>query len=315
MKKYFIIFCSLLIMIISLFFVSPVHGLSSALSNSEIISLTEFYTSIDNLQMIYIKDTEQSNDFFTSSTNSFPIPNDGTISGTCFFNSDASDVTIGFSSSPTKSFLGNYYDTKVYYGFGQQSSVHDLYCYYGQFFMPINRDWNTMGNTELKYLVEYSSSDYLNVQLCCTGYYPVLLENGFYMQPFEFVDVVCDFDTSISHEFSLYSLLVNFTDISQYIHNNFLYIETASLEISAPTNRYFDFSYYFNRISNLDLPSIDDYEVSLDIDISPFGTALLNGVTNFLRFEIIPGFSLLDLLFYCCAVPLLIAILKIFLGG
>lgn len=313
MKKYFIIFCSLLIMIVSLFFVSPVHGLSCALSNQETISEYNYFTSIDNLQMFYIKDTEQSNDFFTSSTNSFPIPDDGTITGSTSFSSDVSDVGLTFGSSSSKVYLGNYYDTRVAWSFGQLSSTKYISLYYGEFFMPINRPWSSIGNTELRYLIQPATTTTLHISLCCNGYYPVLLENGFYMQQFSFEDIPIELPAADVFEFSLYSLLTDYVDYSQYIHNNFLYIAYASLNISCPDM--FEFEYFFNRISNHVLPSMNDYELSLDIDISPFGVALFNAVTNFLRFEIIPGFSLLDLLFYVCAVPLLIAILKIFLGG
>lgn len=313
MKKYFIIFCSLLIMFVSLFFITPVHGLTCALSNQETINEYNYFTSIDNLQMIYIKDTEQSNDFFSSSTNSFPIPDDGTITGSTSFSSDVSDVGLTFGSTSSKAYLGNRYDTRVAWSFGQLSSTKYISLYYGEFFMPINRPWSTIGNTELRYLIQPATTTTLSITLSCVGYYPVLMDNGFYMQKFGFENIPIEFASADVFEFSLYSLLTDYVDYSQYIHNNFLYISYASLNIACPDQ--FEFEYFFNRIENYVLPSINDYEVSLDIDISPFGTALLNGVTNFLRFELLPGFSLLDLLFYCCAVPLLIAILKIFLGG
>lgn len=46
-----------------------------------------------------------------------------------------------------------------------------------------------------------------------------------------------------------------------------------------------------------------------------FGQGLLQGVNSFLAFEIFPGFSLLNLLQLTIAIPLLMYILKLFLGG
>ena len=49
--------------------------------------------------------------------------------------------------------------------------------------------------------------------------------------------------------------------------------------------------------------------------IEDISTSLLNGVQNFLTFEISPGFSLYHILLLVVAIPLLILILKLFLGG
>lgn len=54
---------------------------------------------------------------------------------------------------------------------------------------------------------------------------------------------------------------------------------------------------------------------NFEVDVSNFGQELLQGLNNFLSFELIPGFSLLTLLSVIIAVPLLIYILKMFLGG
>ena len=315
MKKYFIIFCSLLIMIISLFFVSPVYALSGVLSNQQSIDYYDFYTSIDNLQLIYLNQVSQDSNFFTSSTNSFPRTDSQTISGSCRF-AENFNVVIQYDSKLNPFYTSNTYDTMInYLDFGQDSFVHHINCFYGEFFMPINRQWGNKNN-ELRYLVEYSQNVEFEVYVDVWGYYPVLTETGFYMQPFEIRDIYAAFPSGDAFEFSLYSIIVDYADISQYIHNNFLYITRATIDMATFNDAQITgFSYYFNKIENSNLPTIKDYQVSLDIDISPFGTALFNAVTNFLRFEIIPGFSLLDLLFYCCAVPLLIAILKIFLGG
>lgn len=317
MKKYFIIFCSLLIMIISLFFVSPVHALSGTLANQQSIDYYNFYTSIDNLQMIYLNQVTQDDSFFTSSTNSFPRTDNQTISGSCRFDEN-SNVVIQYDSKFDPFYSGYLYDTMINYSnFGQDSYVHHINCFYGEFFMPINRQWNNKNN-ELRYLVEYSENVEFEVYADVWGYYPVLLETGFYMQPFEIRDIYVTFPVGDTFEFSLTSILTDYADISQYIHNNFLYITRASIDMGTASSIekvITGFSYYFNKIENSNLPTIKDFQVSIDIDISPFGTALFNSVTNFLKFEIIPGFSLLDLLFYVVAVPLLIAILKIFLGG
>lgn len=316
MKKYFIIFCSLLIMIISLFFVSPVFAASGALFNRIGVDYRYYFTSIDNLEMVYLGEAAQEHNFFTSSTNCFPVTDSETISTSCAFSSENTDITIQLDSRNTK-YFNNIHDTMINYSnLGQTSYIHFIQCYYGEFFMPINREWSNMGNSELRYLVEFNTPTILEVDFSCSGYYPVLTDKGFYMQPFNFEDVIASFAASVSHEFSLYSLLTNYTDYSQYVHNNFLYITNACFQIDTTgTNEISAFSYYFNKLKNWQLPSIDDYQVSIDIDISPFGKALFDSVTNFLKFEIVPGFSLLDLLFYVVAVPLLIAILKIFLGG
>lgn len=55
--------------------------------------------------------------------------------------------------------------------------------------------------------------------------------------------------------------------------------------------------------------------VEIDANISQFGRLLLEGANAFLAFELIPGISLYLLLGLCVAIPLLIYILKLFLGG
>lgn len=49
--------------------------------------------------------------------------------------------------------------------------------------------------------------------------------------------------------------------------------------------------------------------------IPNIATSLLNGVNNFMSFELLPGFSLAGLLALIVGIPLLIFILKLFLGG
>ncbi len=50
-------------------------------------------------------------------------------------------------------------------------------------------------------------------------------------------------------------------------------------------------------------------------DASQLGSSLLRGASNFLQVEIFPGFSFLSLLFMIVAIPILIWIFKLFLGG
>lgn len=57
---------------------------------------------------------------------------------------------------------------------------------------------------------------------------------------------------------------------------------------------------------------IIDYGIN---DASGLGTSLLRGASNFLSVEIFPGFSFLNLLFICIAIPLFLWIIKLFLGG
>lgn len=58
-------------------------------------------------------------------------------------------------------------------------------------------------------------------------------------------------------------------------------------------------------------PTID-YGIN---DASTLGTSLLRGASNFLSVEIFPGFSFLNLLFICIAIPLFLWIIRLFLGG
>ena len=248
-------------MIISLFFVSPVHASSGAIFNRVGVDEKYYFSSIDNLQMIYLGETSQEHNFFTSSTNSFPVTDTQTISTSCSFSSENTDITIQLSSRDTK-YFNNIHDTMINYSnLGQSSYITFIQCYYGEFFMPINRPWNNLGNTELRYLVEFNAPTELEIFFSCEGFYPVLTENSFYMQPFSFNMVFASLAASEAHEFSLYSLLTDYVDYSQYIHNNFLYIKSASISLSANDTEITGFSYYFNKLFNWQLPSIDDYEV------------------------------------------------------
>lgn len=49
--------------------------------------------------------------------------------------------------------------------------------------------------------------------------------------------------------------------------------------------------------------------------VSNFGTILLEGANNFLSFQLLPNFTLFNILTILVTIPLLVWILKLFLGG
>lgn len=106
------------------------------------------------------------------------------------------------------------------------------------------------------------------------------------------------------------------------IINGYYYILNASLSFEAifqgvPYQNYLTHIQecgYFHEWDENAWGMLLDYS-SFDVDVSNFGTSLLESLNNFLSFELVPGFSLFILLGLLLAVPLLIYILKMFLGG
>lgn len=102
-------------------------------------------------------------------------------------------------------------------------------------------------------------------------------------------------------------------------HNGIYYLVDFTCNITIPRTSYngpYTFNYDFT--CSLKESLTDSYSFFQGANINPnfnFGSILLLGLTNFLSFEIVPNFSLLSLLALIVGIPLLIYLLKLFLGG
>lgn len=114
----------------------------------------------------------------------------------------------------------------------------------------------------------------------------------------------------------------NDSELASSIINDNFYVLNASLSIEAifqgpPYQNYITHIQeggYFHEWNENAWTTLNDYS-NFEVDTSNFGNSILTGLNNFLSFELIPGFSLLTLLSVVIAIPLLIYILKMFLGG
>lgn len=117
---------------------------------------------------------------------------------------------------------------------------------------------------------------------------------------------------------STLSLSFNVEDLEpDIIQNDLIYIEFMSLRIDSNNV----------KISGLDLIPFEDKNVNINaweqeiidqfnrMDNFEVGNWLLDNINSFLAFELFPNFTLANLLWFVILVPLLIFLLKMFLGG
>lgn len=87
------------------------------------------------------------------------------------------------------------------------------------------------------------------------------------------------------------------------------YIKFDNLSVSQDVYNWLNSNGEFGDFDYTDLPD------SPTLDGNVLSDFLLSGLNGFLQFELVPGFSLLNLLALCVSIPILIYILKLFLGG
>lgn len=140
-------------------------------------------------------------------------------------------------------------------------------------------------------------------------------------------DTVTYVYNSTSNSFDIFSVFqyVSYESTGIYLggtrqYNNTSLISNMSVTITEITSgdSFDNFSYRQKLVpisSYRDLLRQSHFEIKNNYKIGDFGTQLLTAANNFLKFEIVEGFSLLDLLFTIVTIPLLIFILKLFMGG
>ena len=116
----------------------------------------------------------------------------------------------------------------------------------------------------------------------------------------------------------LYPSKTDLFGVSSINGNNLMYIKYYRVVVEFPNN-YSDNLCYNYGVFSKEYEEIN-YNNALTswVSISQtnnIGSSLLSSVNSFMSFEIVPGLSLLNILMLLVAIPLLIWILKLFLGG
>lgn len=207
-----------------------------------------------------------------------------TISGS--YNNSTEILTQGFSNKNISSYIKFIFTDLIYTDFSPLSFTFDYMSH-------------------CKYSYELDIYDYEN--------------NNFDSVTYEY--------NSSSNSFNLFSVFqyVSYESSGIYLggtrqYNNTSLISNMSVTITeiTPGDSFDNFSYRQQLVlisSYRDLLRQCHFEIKNNYKIGDFGTQLLTAANNFLKFEIVDGFSLLDLLFTIVTIPLLIFIIKLFMGG
>lgn len=300
MKKY-LLFCSLLIMVLCpCFFVNGASGevYPGGYSGSR------FYTSSDNVTLEYIDTGDDFIAWYNESLLNFPYVQDfRDITGSYYIGSDNVEMTYEIS------------EFNDYTAVASSIAFRFMRLDFGHSFLPLNNDNATI----IRLYMDSLEDDQYNFT------YRFYI-SGFYLQFIndEWIEVPFNYTNTYTHTFSSSAPMFDFNylemfgdDLHQYTSNGVLNINYMTVGIDNDDNYdgSIDRYYIYYRMLNTELTSSNDWLGNISLDISEFGSTLLRGVSNFLAFEIYPNFSLLDLLYLIVGIPLLIAILKLFLGG
>ena len=339
LNKFFIV----LFVFVSVFACSlSVFAFSGYYNEQNPVDTTNYFTSGDNVSLISFN--YNNNVYYTDSVVRFPKVQDLTELDTQYSIQiiDANgnqDLNYNIGLYTNKSMIiADYPDIEVWYPFVDTYVYNDsrdyganfteFRCDYSGQILPISKDYYTFF-----YFNYIPHGDEIEVEYTINikGLYPINTGDDFILTPFSIENLVIYkyYDSNAfggdGFDISLYYVidyLYNNSNYVNYFHNGFLYITSASFTCSAvnmstpnvsliPSS----FSIFYKRIVNTNRLSYNDYNLTSPFDISPFGVSLFNAVTNFFSFELVPGFSLLDLLLLLVGIPLLLSILKLFLGG
>jgi hypothetical protein len=144
---------------------------------------------------------------------------------------------------------------------------------------------------------------------------------------FEYVNLTTQ-DEGISEGVSIlplsYKRAFTINEMNEFVDmyggaNGYIYIDKAICEISSMQDDVIELS-YSQIVTDYEVQNdFIQYQVWYDYDnIANFGDvgeSLKDSVSNFLNTEILPNFTILNILLIVIAIPLLIYILKLFLGG
>lgn len=300
MKKY-ILFCSLLIMVFCSF--SFLNAASGEIYPGG-YSGSQFYTSSDNVSLEYIDLGDDFTAWYNESLLNFPYVQDfRDIAGYYYIGGDNLEFTYEIS------------EFNDYTSVASVCSFRFMRLDFGHSFLPLDNDNATIIRLFLDSLEDASFRFTYNFYI-----------SGFNLQFIndEWIEVPFNYSNSYVHTFSSADPLFDFNylaifgeDLLQYTSNGILNVNYMTVSINNDDNYEdsIDRQYIYYRKLNTTLTSSTDWYGNIALDISEVGTSLLRGVSNFLAFEVYPGFSLLDLLYLIVGIPLLIAILKLFLGG
>lgn len=300
MKKY-LLFCSLLIMVFCSCFL--VNGASGELYPGG-YSGSQFYTSSDNVSLEYI---DYGNDFsawYNESLLNFPyVQNFRDITGYYYIGGDNVEFTYEIS------------EFNDYTSVASSCSFRFMRLDFGHSFLPLDNDNATIIRLYMDALEDYPFDFTYNFYI--SGFNLQYINDEWVEVPFNYSNSYTQTFTSDVPSYDFNYLTMFGEDLQQYASNGILNINYMTVSINNDDNYdgSIDRQYIYYRKLNTSLTSSSDWYGNIALDISDFGTSLLQGVSNFLAFEIYPGFSLFDLLYLVVGIPLLIAILKLFLGG
>lgn len=341
--KYLNKFLIVLFVFVSVFACSlSVFAFSGYYDEHNPVDTTNYYTSGDNVSLISFN--YNNNVYYTDSVVRFPKVQDLSELDTQYSiqiidangNQDL-NYNIGLYTNKGM-IIADYPNIEVWYPFVDTyvynnsqdygADFSSFRCDYSGQILPISKDYYSFF-----YFNYIPHGDEIEVEYTINikGLYPINTGDDFILTPFSIENLVIKkyYDSDAfdgdGFDISLYYIiefLHNDPNFVNYFHNGFLYITSASFTCSAtnmstPNVSFIpsSFSIFYKRIQNIKRLSYNDYNLTSPFDISPFGVALFDAVTNFFSFELVPGFSLLDLLLLLVGIPLLLSILKLFLGG
>lgn len=300
MKKY-LLFCSLLIMVLcSCFFVNGASGevYPGGYSGSQ------FYTSSDNVTLEYLDIGDDFIAWYNESLLNFPYVQDfRDITGSYYVGSDNVEMTYEIS------------EFNDYTAVASSIAFRFMRLDFGHSFLPLVNDNATIIRLFLDALEDDPKNFTYNFYV--SGYDLQFINDEWIQVPFNYSNSYTHTFTSDNPLFDFNYLSMFGEDLLQYASNGILNINYMTIGINNDDSyeSSIDRHYIYYRKLNTSLTSSSDWYGNITLDISDLGASLLQGVSNFLAFQIYPGFSLLDLLYLIVGIPLLIAILKLFLGG
>lgn len=161
----------------------------------------------------------------------------------------------------------------------------------------------------------------------CMAYWDITFRVQNQYGNFEYVNLITQ-DEGIDGEVFIlptsYQNSFTIDDINEFVDmyggaNGYIYIEKAICELTSIQDDVVEISCYQIVTDYNSQNDFIQYQAWYDYDnIANFGDvgeSISSSVSNFLKTEILPNFTILNLLLIVIAIPLLIYILKLFLGG
>ena len=318
-KKYLLYFCFILYLLIGVFVFSSksTFALSGEVPSRLIDYSTDYFTSYNNLeymQVEFVPNVNTAEEPFTFFTNdSFSYPRTASMVSKELINGSYDITTNGNSTHFS-------YTLNSSYALGHNSTLNvsipnlsKITLHYGPAIVPTDPKYFTSFMVEEIDLGQrYDANFTFEVRGTTVSFNA---EGTAISTPFTLVRT-SPYNVNMDEFVNPYSLFSQ--SLVAYAVNGYVNISSMTMTIEV-SNDFVDnstfmlyFRYFITQKSNL--PTTSNWYV-FEYDLSQLGTSLLRGATNFLHFEVFPGFSLLNLLYLIISVPLLLAILRLFLGG